>query len=201
MFEQVRDRFNDNRTEFARAVGVKPSQIIGVLLGKKPFGPKFARSLEKKLRLPDRFYEGDAPLSDCTEVPLVRFKLSAGVTGFATEPDNGSWGPIYYRTDWLQKRGYDPLKLFAVIVSGDSMAPTICDDDLIVVDTSKVEPRDGVVMAINYEGELVVKRVRRESGLWWMTSDNADQRRYAPKKLNGESIVIGEVVYRQTSNI
>jgi phage repressor protein C with HTH and peptisase S24 domain len=65
------------------------------------------------------------------------------------------------------------------------MEPGLYDGDTVVVNTEQVTPKDGVVFAVNYEGELVIKRLMRDAGQWWLRSDNADQRRY-PRKTCGE---------------
>lgn len=45
------------------------------------------------------------------------------------------------------------------------------------------------------------KNLVRDDGQWWLTSDNQDQRRYPRVKCNGETEIIGEVVYLQTAVI
>jgi phage repressor protein C with HTH and peptisase S24 domain len=175
-----------------------------------------ARRIERGARLPDRWLDGVGPLDwkesnpalldldalpDLTEVPRVRFKLSAGVSGYAVEPETGNGKPIYFRQDWFTLHGYRPERLFSVRVSGASMEPTLWDGDLVVINTDSVEPRDGVAFALNYEGELVIKRLRRNAGAWWAESDNGDQRRFGPKQCTEDVKIIGEVVYKQSERI
>lgn len=69
-------------------------------------------------------------------------------------------------------------RLKAVVVRGDSMAPTLRDGDCVIVWRGVVRPGD-VVVAVRPQrvetGEemLVVKRVAwREDGGWWLVSDN-----------------------------
>ena len=50
---------------------------------------------------------------------------------------------------------------------------------------------------MNYEGEAVIKRLTRDAGQWWLSSDNLDQRRFYRKSCRGgECIVVGRVVRR-----
>lgn len=135
------------------------------------------------------------------EVPRVKFKLSAGVSGYAVEPEEGNGKPIFFLEDWFKTNGYDPTKLFAVLVSGQSMETSLWDGDLVVINTADTKPHDGDVYAINYEGELVIKRMRRDFGQWLATSDNTDQRRYAPKRCSEDVKIIGRVVYKQSERI
>jgi phage repressor protein C with HTH and peptisase S24 domain len=143
-------------------------------------------------------------LDEDTEFVAIRrvdFKLSAGIKGYAIEPLNGERAPIFFRQDWLNKRGYDVEHLHAIEISGPSMETSLYEGDLVVVNTKENKPIDGEVFAANYEGELVVKRFIRESGKWWLASDNPDKRRF-PNKLADEScFIIGKLIHRQTERI
>ena len=51
-------------------------------------------------------------------------------------------------------------------VAGDSMAPAICDRDLVVLDMGRAEPLDDQVFVV-FTGEgLLVKRLRRWDDSW-----------------------------------
>jgi len=138
---------------------------------------------------------------DLFEVPRVKFKLSAGVSGFAIDVDQGNGKPIFFRDDWFKLHGYRPEKLFAVRICGQSMEPRLWEGDLVVINTASTTPIDGEPFALNYEGELVIKRLRRDAGEWWACSDNPDQQRYAPKRCTEDVKIIGMVVYRQGERI
>lgn len=138
---------------------------------------------------------------DLLSVPRVKFKLSAGVSGYSVEPENGNGKPVFFRKDWFDLHNYRPEKLLAIRVSGSSMEPSLWDDDLVVINTDDTAPHDGDVFALNYEGELVIKRMRRDAGEWWACSDNADQRRFAPKRCTEDVQIIGRVVYKQSERI
>jgi phage repressor protein C with HTH and peptisase S24 domain len=79
--------------------------------------------------------------------------------------------------------------------------PNLYEGDLIVINTQQTEPRDGLAFVASYEGEIVVKRLLRDAGNWWLTSDNPDQRRYPRKVCDEHTQIIGEVVYRQTERV
>lgn len=138
---------------------------------------------------------------DYPAIRRVRFKLSAGASGFGIEYRDEDGAPIVFQRDWFASRGYKPEKLFAVKVANGSMEPGLFDGDTVVVNTAQTTPRDGVVFAINYEGELVVKRLVRDGGQWWLCSDNPDQRRF-PRKLADEHChILGEIVHKQSERI
>jgi phage repressor protein C with HTH and peptisase S24 domain len=139
--------------------------------------------------------------SDFIGIKRVEFMLSAGIKGFAIEPLDGDLAPIFFRKDWLLKRGWDASHLHAIEVHGESMETGLYEGDLVVVNSADTKLIDGEVYAANYEGELVIKRFIRESGEWWLTSDNPDKRRY-PKKLADENcFIIGRVVHKQSERI
>lgn len=138
---------------------------------------------------------------DYPSIKRVCFKLSAGVSGFSVDYQEGHGNPLVFRRDWYEKSGYEPDKLFATYVANGSMEPGLYDGDTVVVNTAQSEPKDGHVFAVNYEGELVIKRLVRDDGHWWLSSDNPDQRRY-PRKICHEGVsLIGEIVHKQSERI
>lgn len=139
--------------------------------------------------------------ADYPEVRRVKFKLSAGMSGYALEYLNEASEPIVFQRGWYERYGYKPEKLFAVRVSGESMQPGMHDGDTIVINTESTRPKDGAAFAVNYEGELVVKRLIRDAGAWWLSSDNPDQRRYSRKLCDENVFLIGEVILKQSNTI
>ena len=132
----------------------------------------------------------------------VKLKASAGVSGYSVDYDKDDDGPpIVFRADWYKMKGFDPEKLLAMRVTGQSMRPKYSEGDVIVINTENTEPKDGLIYLVRYEGEFTVKRMVRDSGEWWLSSDNPDQRRYPRKACNGDTVVIGKVVYHQTDNV
>lgn len=210
-----------------RSVPAKEKSYLSQLMtGTASFGERAARRLEKDYSMGAGYLDStsDLPPSpdsqaqspgaqsgpllislsdhpDLLSVPRVKFKLSAGVSGFAIEQENGNGKPIFFRKDWFTSNNYRPEMLFGVRVSGASMEPSLWDGDLVVINTADTDPHDGEAFAINYEGEMVIKRMRRDAGEWWATSDNADQRRFAPKRCTEDVVVIGRVIYKQSERI
>lgn len=143
-------------------------------------------------------------LADNPDFPAVRrvtFKLSAGASGFAVDYRDEDGAPIVFRRTWLESRGLNAKKLFAVSVANGSMEPGLYDGDTVVVNTDATTPKDGIVFAVNYEGEMVIKRLVRDAGQWWLSSDNPDARRYPRKLCDEHCVIIGEVVHKQSERI
>lgn len=138
---------------------------------------------------------------DFPAIKRVTLKLQAGITGYIVDADPEDGPPIVFRRDWIERRGFTPHHLIAVRVRGASMEPVLFDGDTVVINTAQAEPKDGAVFAVNYEGEAVIKRMVRDAGQWWLSSDNPDRARFPRKLANHTAIIIGEVVHRQSEHI
>ncbi|MGK5024609.1 XRE family transcriptional regulator [Janthinobacterium sp. RB2R34] len=143
------------------------------------------------------FLVEDRP-SDFFQIPHVKLRLQAGVTGFQTEINWSDSGSTGVPRKWIQRKGYDPEKLISIQVQGESMEPTFYEGDTVVINLADKKLTDNGVFAINYDGEAVVKRVSRDIGEWWLMSDNPDQRKYYRRMCKGaECIVVGRIVRRE----
>lgn len=138
---------------------------------------------------------------DYPSIRRVKFKLSAGATGFGVEYQDEEGNPLVFRREWYEQNGYNPDCLLATTVGNGSMEPGLFDGDTVIVNTAQTEPKDGRVFAVNYEGELVIKRMVRDDGQWWLSSDNPDQRRYPRKVCHEGVLMVGEVVHKQSERI
>ncbi|OEZ50306.1 LexA repressor [Janthinobacterium sp. MP5059B] len=149
-----------------------------------------------------RVEQADRDNTNFVHIKKVKLRLSAGVTGFQADPEFDDGGTIPLDPRWIAKHKFVPSKLIAIKVKGESMEPSLHEGDIVIINTEDQKPVDGVVFAVNYEGEAVVKRLSRDIGEWWLTSDNADQRKYHRKMCrNGECIIIGRVVRREGDKI
>lgn len=137
-----------------------------------------------------------------TQIRKVRIRVQAGITGFQTEPEHYEGEMQGVPTEWVLKSGLSKDALLAIVVHGESMEPSLYDGDVIVVNTRDTELVSGNVYVMNYEGEAVVKRMTRDAGQWWLSSDNFDQRRYHRQLCNGsDCIVIGRVIRKESTHI
>lgn len=137
-----------------------------------------------------------------TQIMKVKLKVQAGITGFQTEPEHYEGETQGVPTSWILQNGFRKDALLSIVVRGDSMEPNLHDGDSIVVNTADKKLVSGVVYVINYEGEAVVKRMLRDAGQWWLTSDNLDQRKYHRQLCKGaECIVIGRVIRKESTHI
>ena len=129
-------------------------------------------------------------------VPAMNLSLRAGVSGYAVRsPDGPGEVPLaLFSMDWLHRRGYAAESLLGLRMRDDSMEPSLHESDLLTVDTRQVDPMDGLVFAVNYEGAYLIRRVVRDRGAWWLAADN--HLRFPRKRLVApDALLIGRVVH------
>jgi hypothetical protein len=205
--------------QVARESGTPKSHFSALTAGARGIGDTLAAKLEAiynkptgwfDLPIPEGSYidDGSTPapidLENNPEYPAIRrveFKLSAGASGFGVEYRDNDGAPIVFQRKWYSDNGFEPGHLFAVRVANGSMEPGLYDGDTVVVNTKSTNPKDGIVFAVNYEGEMVIKRLIRDGGQWWLSSDNPNQQRYPRKLCDEHSRLIGEVVHKQSMHI
>ena len=182
----------------SRVTGCRlPAEILAPLGGAPANDSSALPGLQNALRV---VAEGDD--DSFVPIPMVKLRLSAGITGFQAEPEARDGGTLGMRRTWLERNQYSPSHLIAIYVKGESMEPSLYAGDIVVINTLDTKPVDGAVFAFNYEGEAVVKRLVRDAAHWWLTSDNPDQRKYHRKLCQGgECIVIGRVVRKESDRI
>lgn len=95
-------------------------------------------------------------------IPGYDVQVSAGTGALADqEPVTRH---LAFRRKWLNFRGLSEKHLVAIFAKGDSMEPTIADNNTLMVDTSAKAPQDGSIYVIRDGDMLLVKRVQRVFG-------------------------------------
>lgn len=102
---------------------------------------------------------------------------------------------LAFKRDWVKSRlGADPRALALITAVGDSMEPTIQENDLLLVNTRVDQVKDGCIYCINIQGDLVVKRVQRMlDGVLVIKSDNPG---YQAITVSGDQAASLEIVGR-----
>lgn len=149
-----------------------------------------------------RVVAADGNSGEFVQVQKVKLRLSAGIQGFRTEPDTYDGRTVSLPTEIVERYNLKLDKLYALRVKGESMEPALYEDDIVIVDTGDTRPVDGQVYAVNYEGEAVIKRLTRDAGDWWLSSDNPDQRKFHRKICrNGDCIIVGRVIRKESMRV
>ncbi|MDR3555547.1 MAG: S24 family peptidase [Syntrophobacteraceae bacterium] len=197
---------------FAKMLGVHPSVISHIEAGTTRIQPDMARIVEREIGVRQAWLlTGDGPVkadepvsidqepkrpplrpSDFSCVKKVKSVLGGG-TGQLVDDElsDDVWS---FRTDWLLRKGHISDMRLARI-SGDSMFPTLVDGDLVLFDTSKIEPLDGKIMAVNIDGLLYIKRLRVSPEGFFLVSDNRAV--YEPWRISPDTArFLGLVIWR-----
>ncbi|MBZ4024066.1 hypothetical protein CKO11_16580 [Rhodobacter sp. TJ_12] len=141
---------------------------------------------------------------DFAKVPIHEATLAAGAGSV-----NGSEeivGTLAFRTDWLKKLGVAASKARVARVHGDSMAPTLCDGDMILIDTSKTDVpsrskasrrKATPIYAFVEDGVARVKRIELvDTDFYAVLSDNPEfPTEFKRKSAVNQMKIIGKVLW------
>ena len=110
--------------------------------------------------------------ADYAAIPRLDARLAAG--GGAINDQVMRTGALAFRRDWLRERAISPDQACLLTVTGDSMAPTLHDGDLVMIDERHTTIRNRHVYAlIDTDGMARVKRLDHiPEQLIIFTSDN-----------------------------
>ena len=97
--------------------------------------------------------------SEYALIPGYDIHASAG-NGILTPDSEIPTRRLAFRYRWLQHRGLNERDLVLVFAKGDSMEPTIADNNTLMVNTSEQRPEDGGIYVIRHGDHLVVKRTQ-----------------------------------------
>jgi len=127
-------------------------------------------------------------------VPMVEARLSGG--GGSLETSDRVLGYYAFRREWLVSKGtIDSMRLMRV--TGESMEPTIADNDVVMVDFAQFDVLAGKIYAVRMDEEIVVKRLERKPGKLVLVSDNRSY--YEPLEIDlakyANVEVLGRVVW------
>lgn len=152
----------------ARALQVRPSWLSSGI-GEKELNPELKGDAVAVIE------ELADPLNDYVIIPEYCLDFSAG-GGAIAENECPDCVPAAYKLSWMQSIGLNPKNARRFRVRGDSMEPTLSNNDRILVDISQNLPeriQDGAVYAVRYGESLKVKRLRRRiDGRIVLISDN-----------------------------
>ncbi len=202
----------------ARAMGVSPSAFRKWLKGEAEPSRERLVALANAAKVGIGWLatgEGPAPDFVASDLPrarngaetgdLGRFvrlprRATAAAAGGLTplQPDQTDSEYFALRQDWVRNViGVDPVNLGLEIAVGDSMAPTIADGNLLLLDAADQVFAYFGIYVLEISGERLVKRIqRRLDGSIVLISDNASyERDFVPFEKVDDIKVVGRVVW------
>lgn len=198
-----------SQTELARRVGVTQGAISLLIKGGSS-GSRYLHRIARELNTTAAYLSGEtddpsegalpvptadsiAEQLDAVMIPEVQIGFSMGGGSFQEE-----WPVVQmvpFSRSWL--RGLTTSAADQLMVArgdGDSMMPTILDQDLVIIDRSQNTPRQqDRIWAMTYGGMGMIKRLRGlPDGTYQINSDNKE---VTPiHAVDGEMQIVGRVV-------
>ena len=146
--------------------------------------------------------EGESPILENPDlafvaVPYVHLRPSMGGGNMVDEEPN--YGrPYHFQKRWIvQDLKADPLKLRIMHVEGDSMMPTLQNDDIVLVDTGRRIPSPPGIFVLHDGMGLVAKRLEHiphsDPPMVKIISDN---NRYTPYQCTADEVnIVGRICW------
>ncbi|MDR0529915.1 MAG: S24 family peptidase [Zoogloeaceae bacterium] len=184
-----------------RAIGLKAATIYARGLGVEisAFSPRLAAAVKSAFNAASKDKD-EVDLSAHPELAAVR-RIKRKIVSAPDALSEEDAPPIFFRRDWLAARGFLAENLLALRIIGRSMEPGMTEGDLVVVNCAEIVPQNGQVFAAVHEGEVIIRRMRRDAGNWLLESDNCNQIRYKSMICTKETKIIGKVVQKQSEDI
>jgi phage repressor protein C with HTH and peptisase S24 domain len=138
------------------------------------------------------------------QLPIVQFLPDESEFGYRLDGEIELDMPSMFavRRQWVWANRVDLAEVQVMRIKSMDMDPALHYGDIVAVRTSLGELMDGSIYVLIYEGAVLVRRLLRDAGEWWLTSDNPDQHRFARKLYRSTEVkVIGRVILRQTEKI
>ena len=178
----------------ATAIGHAPNWLYRVLGGKSGILLPTLREVADELGVslgslvdPPAITRGAS-----ADTGYIEVKELAAATGAGSPWDETVTGHLAFQQSWLKRHNIHPDWATVIRVRGDSMQPTLLEDDSILVDTSRTARREGFIFVVMLVGPgVVVKRAAcDDSGEWLLVSDNPV---WTPISWAEDALTIGEV--------
>lgn len=131
---------------------------------------------------------------------IPKFNIS-GSCGSGSIIDNVDIkGGLVFSQSWIAAQGLNEESLVVISAVGDSMYPTIENDQVLLVDTNDKVIRSSKIYFLCIDGEHYIKRLINMITHWVIRSDNPDKQQYPDIEISSENMnliqVEGRVVWR-----
>lgn len=174
LLQLIKDKFENNRSEFARAADVQPNQVSLMLNGgsahARPISETRARNIEANLGLPTGYLDRTQQATPKGLAFVEAMKVPPSLQAvFAVSSEVGG---VYVTDSWVSRHHVmDPTKLHVVEVACDGMDPEVKPGDQIIVEwldatqpADKLFTRDGTYVILTRSGPMLRRLHRGMSG-------------------------------------
>lgn len=126
-------------------------------------------------------------------IPMAQAKLSAGGGCFVLSENMEDY--YAFRKSWLSRVASSAKNLVLMRIHGSSMAPTLEDNDTAMIDTGRLDIKEGMIYAIRVDHSIMLKRLSfRVGGKVLIISDN--RKEFEPYEASMKDLhVIGQVIF------
>lgn len=200
--KKIRKAYQDGeytQDDFAKFLGIPPTTYKSMEAGRAPLTTEKIHIFKEKVNVSPTWLlygEGamfltDASIKD-TFIPYyddIRASAGMGATnGNVQEPE-------YIHLPKVLISDCSRVHTEAIKCSGDSMDPSIRDGDIMFIDRSETEIKDGEVYVVRFGDDLFVKRLYKMPG--GKIVARSDNDRYPEFNLTNEPFeILGHVIYR-----
>lgn len=192
-------------TELAKKADIKPSFLYDILHGKSsnPSTTRLAKiaealgvSVTYLAGLEESKHRLKPGNDEYVTISSILVAASAGGGTMVIEEQQGE--PYYFRRSWVRDRlNSKPEDLRMIFVQGDSMEPTLCSNDMILVDVTRTNPSPPGIFVLFDGLGLVTKRLEflpnSTPPSLRIISDNPQYQPY--KRTLAEAQIVGRVVW------
>lgn len=214
--KEARDAAGLTQAQLADRVGISQS-AIHLLESRDSQSSKFLVELSKALGVSaewlreggmtvadmPRPYDLESPSSPSEETHVIipRYNVHAACGNGLLNDHVEVNGGLAFMRSWIRDMGWKAANLVVIYARQDSMAPTITDGAVLLVDTSQTAPESGRVYVLNWFGEERVKRLHRVgASRYRVSSDNPNKAEFPDEVIDFEESpdvrIIGRVVWQ-----
>lgn len=214
--KEARDAAKLTQAQLAEMVGVSQS-AIHALESRDSQSSKFIVELARVLKVPASWLKNGGELvadthknydveaanspSEETHVIIPRYNVHAACGNGLLNDHVEVNGGLAFMRSWIRDMGWKAANLVVIYARQDSMAPTITDGAVLLVDTSQTAPESGRVYVLNWFGEERVKRLHRVgASRYRVSSDNPNKAEFPDEVIDFEESpdvrIIGRVVWQ-----
>jgi phage repressor protein C with HTH and peptisase S24 domain len=115
---------------------------------------------------------------------------------YESEAKGATRAMLAFRRDWLSRQG-DVQSMRLMRIGGESMKPTMEDNDLVLVDCSQRSIQVGKSYALRMDDQIVVRRLEKKPGVLILISDNRSL--YEPLEIDvniqKNMTIVGRVIW------